>query len=127
MQDRFTRTDPGAWWNLMLVLALLGCLLGVAYLLNRCQQRRAGREGIQPMGLFLRVQRQLGLSLRDRWRLWRLAGVLNIEHPTALLISARLYDETVKHYCAGRGWFKVSVRTVHHFASIRRRLFQADE
>ena len=75
------------------------------------------------MGLYLRVQRQLGLSLSDRWRLWRLARAIGIEHPTALLISVSMYDDAVRRYCAGQGWFRSRAPRVSHFTAIRKRLF----
>ena len=72
------------------------------------------------MSLYLRLQSKLGLPMLDRWRLWRVACTLNIEHPTALLISEKLYDEAVQRYRRSPG----RVGTAAQLASIRARLFE---
>jgi len=123
MRDRFNQPDPDAGRKLVLVLGMLACLLALVWLVHRFQQRRARVATLQPMGLYLRVQSKLGLSLLDRWRLWQLAQVLRIEHPTALLISARMYDEVVKEYCGGQGWLGSRARFATHFTSLRHQLF----
>ena len=124
MRDKFTEAEPGVGWNLIYVLALLACLLAIAWLFNRWQQRRANSQVLEPMSLYLRVQRKLGLSPLDQWRLWRLAKVSRAEHPAALLISARMYDEAVRQYCSARGRLGDRSGAAPHFASIRSRLFR---
>lgn len=107
----------------MLILAILGCLLASLFLLTRWQQRRGQSPGLQPLVLYRRVLRKLGLPLADRWRLWWLARVLRVSHPTALLISAPLYDEAVQRYCASTGWLGHRQRAAPRLVAIRRRLF----
>jgi hypothetical protein len=126
MRQGFTQTESNIWLKVILIIALVACVIVLAQLLSRLQQLKSRPRRPHPMALFRRVQNKLGLSPADRWCLWWLARVLNIENPTALLISARLYDQAVYRYCTSRGWICNRARAAPRFAAIRQRVFDTD-
>lgn len=125
LEHRFSEAEPGVGFSLVYVFALLAVLLGAAWLMNQWQRRRANSTSVEHMGLYLRVQKKLGFSLWDRWRLWRLAKITETEYPTVLLISEKLYDGAVRNYCTSRGWITDRAGAAPQLASIRSRLFPA--
>lgn len=127
MQERFSKADPEAVTQMLAVLVMLAGVFGLVYVLLRIQRRKSRPRQAQPMSLYLRTQRKLGLSLADCWWLWRLAATLRIAHPTALLISFRMFDEAVQEYCRGHGWLGDRTMAAPRFSAIRQRLFGATQ
>lgn len=127
IQDRFTQGNPEAVWQIALAAVVLIGILALTWVLGRVQQRRQQPKNPKPMEFFRRVQRRLRLSPADRFRLWRLARVTGVEHPTALLISPQFYDEAVAAYCATHGAFGSRAPSAPAYAALRARLFAAQE
>jgi hypothetical protein len=123
VHERFLFGEPEMTKGLLTSVMAIALMLGSAWLLYRWQKRSLRPTPAQPMALYRRVVNKLGFSLVDRWLLWRLARDCAIDHPTALLISSRLYDRAVEHYCAGNGLFFARTRKAVTFASIRQQLF----
>jgi len=123
MRHGFTQSEPGMWWNIMLVMIMISASLSLIWLLHRIQRRRSEPAKPQPMGLYIRVLGNLKLPLLDRWWLWRLAKALNIAHPTALLISEHLYDQAVRQYCQNKSSSRGASGAKSRFAAIRSSLF----
>jgi len=126
MRNHLNQPRPDLAWNIFLVAVFLGCVIGIVWLLSRWQQASPRATRLHPMALYRRVAAKLGLSVVDRWWLWRLARVVGVDHPTALLISVRQYDQSVRQYHASRGWLGRRAGAGEHFASIRSRLFETD-
>lgn len=120
---RFVFGEPELIEGVITAVLAISLLLLVAWLLYHWQRRRQNPAPAQPLSLYRRVLGKLGLSLPERWLLRRLAKASGIEHPTALLISARLYDRAVQRYCAGSDLFFARAGKAATFAMIRRRLF----
>jgi hypothetical protein len=123
VHDRFVSGEPQMYQGILAFLLLIALAVGSAWLLYRWQKRGLRPTPSQPMSLYRRVTRKLGMPIIDRWLLWRLAKSSGIEHPTALLVSSRMYDGAVEQYCAGTGLFFARAGKAASFASIRRRLF----
>ncbi|MBI4579830.1 MAG: hypothetical protein HY718_09020 [Planctomycetes bacterium] len=117
MHRQFRDSDPQVYMRLVVAVLSIVAIFGIIRLLAWMQRRRLGAVKPQPLSLYMRVQAQLKLPLLDRWRLWRMAKALRIEHPTAMLISPVLYDEAVQRYGQGRAG------TQARLANIRLRLF----
>lgn len=113
------------WFKIILFLALIGGLMGLGWMLSRIQRRRQAPRRPQPMALYQRVQEAVGLSVAERWWMWRLAKALKLTNPTALLISEVLYDKAVGRFCGGASWFGRSAAAAQQFSAIRHRLFGA--
>ncbi len=126
MQDRFNQSDPTIGWKLLLVAVILGAIFALASILSRLQKRRDEPNKPQPMALFVRVQRKLGLPRLDRLRLWWLVRTRRINNPAALLISAQYFDDAVEGYCQSDGWFGSRLTASSGFAAIRQQLFGSD-
>lgn len=114
----FSRSDPEAVEQIIIFLIFVGAGLFVGWILLQWQLRRAEPAKQQPMLLFRKLQRRLGLSLLERWRLWRLAATLKLPHPAALLISAQTFDGAVQKYTGKRA-------RSHIFDRIRAKLFRS--
>lgn len=123
IHHRFLFGEPDAYKGIFTSLLVIALIIGLSYILYRWQKRRQQPAPAQPMGLYRRVLAKLGLSFFERWLLRRLAKAYAIEHPTALLISARLYDRAVEQYCARAGFLLAHIGKATTFAMIRRRLF----
>lgn len=123
MRQGFTALDPNTLRDLILALLMIGSLLVLAWMLHRKQLRDEAANGINPMALFIRMMTRLGLPVVDRVRMWHLARVLRIPHPTALLISTTLFRKACEDYCATRGWMGPRARAVAHLNAIARQLF----
>lgn len=89
IRDRFA--DGGTWGEM--VLAILGLAAFVAFLFVVFGvQRRVHRKEIDnPRKLFRTLITQLGLTVRQRDLLRRIAGDLRLEHPTILLLGPSIY------------------------------------
>jgi hypothetical protein len=120
---RFLHGEPELVRNVVLAVLTICLVLAVPLLLHRWQRRRQQPTPAQPMALYRRVLSKMGLTVIERWLLWRLARNSGMEHPTALLISSRLYDAAVDHYCAGDGLFVTRAGKAASYAAIRRRVF----
>jgi hypothetical protein len=118
VQQYFNTPAPQMYVNIGIALLAIVSVYMLMKLLNYLQNRRQEESRARPMALFLRVQSQMGLSLPERWNLWRLAKTLKVANPTALLISPVLFDRAVAEYGARR-----SGTTRQQLAAIRRRLF----
>lgn len=123
MHRRFLQGEPDMMEGIVTAVLSIGLLALVTWLLYRWQSRRQQPPPIQPMSLFKRVLSRLDLSVPERWLLRRLARASGIPHPTALLISARLYDSAVERYCAAGEMAFARAGKAATFAAIRRRLF----
>jgi hypothetical protein len=126
MQERFVSGEPNASRGILTTVVALGLLFGAVLLLYRWQRRRRRPSPAQPMSLYRRVLGKLGLSMVDRWWLWRLARFSRTEHPTAMLISSRLYDTAVGRFCASQGLFLSRAGSAVSFRAIRQKLFGAE-
>ncbi len=120
---RFLHGEPELLRNIFLAVLTVCLVLAIPLLLHRWQRRRQQPTPAQPMALYRRVLGKMGLTIIERWLLWRLARHSRMEHPTALLISSRLYDAAVDHYCAGGGLFVTRAGKAASYAAIRRRIF----
>lgn len=123
VQHRFLFGEPELIRGLLTAALAMGLVLLVIGMSYRWQKRRQQPAPTQPMALFRRVLSKMGLTVIERWLLWRLARNSGLEHPTALLISTRLYDGAVDRYCAGSGLFFARAGKAASFAAIRRRIF----
>lgn len=123
VQHRFLFGEPELIRGLFTAALAMGLVLLVIGMSYRWQKRRQQPAPTQPMALFRRVLSKMGLTVIERWLLWRLARNSGLEHPTALLISTRLYDGAVDRYCAGSGLFFARAGKAASFAAIRRRIF----
>jgi hypothetical protein len=126
MHHRFVSGEPQVLQGVLAAIVTLALLLGSIWLLYRWQKRWNRPAPTQPMTFFRRVTGKLGLSMLDRWWLWRLARSSGLEHPTAMLISSRLYDSVVERYCAGQGVFLSRAGSAVSFTAIRRKLFSGE-
>lgn len=91
----FNRSDPTIFITIVTTFAVLGAGLLIAALWQHIQELRLSPEKRQPMVLFRRLQKGLGLSYVERWRMWWLARRSAVEHPAALLISESLFDACI--------------------------------
>lgn len=123
MHLRFVKPEAGISWKVPLVLGLLLVALILAMVLARMERRRVlTYHKPKPMRLYLRCLRGLQIGWWDIWHMWRLARRLQVDHPTALLISAPLYDNAVERYCQEGNPFMVAI-TRGRFVRLRRGLF----
>ena len=123
MQSRFSDADPNVPWHVFLAIIMLVALVGLVWMGYRIQRRRGESNELSPMGLFRKVQAGLGMPIWDRLRLWHAAHVLQIQHPTALLISAGQFDKATQHYLRGPGAIRTRTGAAQQLAAIRERLF----
>ncbi|GMU21438.1 MAG: hypothetical protein AMXMBFR13_15310 [Phycisphaerae bacterium] len=124
MQQRFSVPVPDIWFQILLGLVILGGLLGLVWTMGLLQRRRSEPAQLQPAALYRRAVRCLNLPLTDAWRLWRLARITRMPHPTSILLSPVLFDTAVQNYCATRGWLRSRAGAEPHFAILRRKLFE---
>lgn len=123
MKHRFSVPNPHVWHEILLAVGILAGLVGMLWIVWRWQRWRSGHGEMGPVDLYRHVLTRLDLPVGDLWRLWRLARVVRLPHPTAVLINATLFDEAVAQYCAGHGWLGPRSRAATQFATIRKRLF----
>ncbi len=124
MRTRFDQTDPELYWKIPFVAALLIIGLLLVALLGYLERRRQRQENKpQPMRLYLWCLAKLHVPWADMLRLWRVARALRLRHPTALLISPRLYDAAVAKYWAGHWRGKHGGALPARFKTIRELLF----
>lgn len=128
MSDWFNENQSQAGSSVLLRIVLflmsLACIFFFIYMVSQIDRRRREPGKPQPMALFFHVLSELDLPFLDRWRLWRVVKSLAIEHPTALLISEKLYDQAVDHYCKNSHWLFNRRSARQRFACIRKRLFE---
>lgn len=97
---QFQETDPLLWVKTVAVLVLLTIAVILVCVLVRLQRRGDTEQGKpRPMRLFLSSLIRMKVPLLDIVQLWCLTRRLRIAHPTALLISAVLFDDAVNRYC----------------------------
>jgi hypothetical protein len=123
IHTRFADADPNATWHVTLVIIMLVALILLVWMVYRIQRRRGESKEQSPMGLFWKVLARLGLPMWDRIRLWHVAHVLQIRHPTALLISAGQFDEAARRYLRGPGMIRMRTGAAQQFAAVREELF----
>jgi hypothetical protein len=114
----FSRSDPTIMITVVTVIGLICLGMLIAAMWQRIREWRMEPARRQPMALFRRLQRQLGLRWMDRWRLWRLARRLQLPHPSALLISELYFDQCVEKAA------KMGGGTIDTYLSLRKHLFQ---
>ncbi len=124
MGSRFEQPDPNLYWKIPLVMLLFTGAIFLTWFLYRLQRRRQGvDQSPQPMRLYLRAMRELGLPGPDLWYLYRLAKRLSLPHPTALLVSVQYYDYILAADCCDKAG-KVLNRARHkRLTAIRTILF----
>lgn len=120
--DWFNRSDPTIFITIISTFAVLGVGLLIAALWQHIQELRLSPEKRQPMVLFRQLQKRLGLSYVERWRMWWLARRTAHEHPAALLISEVRFDACIVE--AGYAPAGQAVGVVK-FQRIRAKLFAA--
>lgn len=127
MGSRFEQPDPNLYWKIPLVILLFTAAILLTWFLYRLQRRRQGLDqSPQPIRLYLRAMRELGLPGPDLWYLYRLAKRLSLPHPTALLVSAQYYDHILAADCCDKAG-KVLNRARHQrLTAIRAILFGRD-
>jgi hypothetical protein len=123
MHQQFSRSDPHIWQEILLGLAIVGGIVALAWVAWYVQSWSGQKTQAGPMSLYRNVLGRMDLPPGDLWRLWRLAKVVHMPHPTAVLISAELYDEAVKEYGTTTGWLGSRRSAAAQFAGIRARLF----
>lgn len=126
MHQQFSNSNPHMWWELLLGVGVLAGIVGVLWVAWFWQRSHGDQVELRPMALYRQVLGRLGLPASDVWRLKRLARVVGIPQPTAVLISSELYDEAVDKYCASRGPFGARTGARAAYADIRSRLFTPD-
>src|SRR6476659_3582968 len=95
-QRWFSRSDPTIFITVISLIGLICLGLLIAAVWQRIQDWGLEPARRQPMRLFCRLMRQLGIGWLDRWRLWRMARGLKLPHPAAVLISELYFDECVE-------------------------------
>jgi hypothetical protein len=127
MGESFSREDPNGGLSIVIrilcMLISLACIFALIYMINRIQRRRANPGKARPFAVFWRMQAGLGLGLLDRFRLWRLARHIDLDQPTALLISENLFDQAVAAYTQKSYLFASRGGIAASFATLRHRLF----
>ncbi len=124
MRSHFEESDPELYWKIPVVAFLLLVAISLVVLLGYLELRRQRRENKpQPIRLYLWCLAKLQVPWPDILRLYRLARALRLSHPTALLISPRLYDAAVTKYWAGHWRGKRGGEPPLQFRAIRERLF----
>ena len=125
MNERFNTIEPDISHDVTFVVIMVAGLLGLAWILQR-RQRRARLAGeIHPRVFLRKVMRKLQLSWGQRLRLWDVARVLNLEQPTAVLISEPLFKELAEQYCQSKSLIGDRNGVAGELEQIRRRLFRA--
>ena len=124
LQDRFSESDPTVPIRIVIVICLLVIAVFLVWLLAHLQQRRQLPSRPQPMRMYLRLQRKLRLPLVDTIRMWHLATVVEVEHPTVLLISPTLFDDAAERFCKTSGFLGSRADAAGALAAIRKRLFR---
>jgi hypothetical protein len=131
MGESFSKDDPGGGLGILIrilcMLICLACIFGLVYMISRIQRRRANPHQARPFAVFWRMQAGLGLGILDRLRLWRLARHINLDQPTALLISEQLFDQAVATYSRKPSRFASQGGIATSFAAVRHQLFGSSE
>ena len=124
IQEQFANKDPQtATSYIAIVFALLAFGVLLMWLFTRLQRAGSRAAAPHPMNLYWRMLSRLGLPFGARWRLWRLVRAVDVEHPTALLISPNFYDDVVKKYCSLKGISLKGESGPQSFRSLRAKLF----
>jgi hypothetical protein len=89
IRDRFA--DGGGWADMVLTLLGLAVFVGLLFVVFEVQRRIRRKEIDHPRKLFRTLMTQLGLTVRQRDLLRRMARELRIEHPTILLLGPGIY------------------------------------
>jgi hypothetical protein len=89
IRDRFA--DGGAWANMVLALLGLAAFVGLLFVMFEVQRRIRRKEIDHPRKLFRTLMTQLGLTVRQRDLLRRMARELRLEHPTILMLGPGIY------------------------------------
>lgn len=105
--------------DIMVVLGLVLTLISALSVLGWLMQQR-----LQPHRLvvFSRLGKALGLGLRDRWLLWRIARHEALPTPTALLLTPGTLGHAARRHALGQGRRRGPL-ALARAASIRRHLF----
>jgi hypothetical protein len=103
-QQWFGRNDPTVLVTIVSLAGVIALGLVIASLWQRIQDWGLEPARRQPMKLFRKLQRALGVSWRDRWCLWRISRCLNLPHPAALLISELYFEQCVDKLQSTSGW-----------------------
>lgn len=124
MGSRLQEPDPDTSWKTLVVILLLALTVLLTWVLYSLQRRWQNQiASPQPMRLYLRTLRMLGVPTPDIWRLWLLARRLQIRHPTALLISSALFDKAVADDCCNDHGQVIRPVRRHRLMTIRAMLF----
>jgi hypothetical protein len=89
IRDRFA--DGGTWGDMVLTLSGLAAFVVFLFVVFGVQRRVHRKDIDNPRKLFRTLMTQLGLTVRQRDLLRRMAGDLRLEHPTILLLGPGAY------------------------------------
>jgi hypothetical protein len=89
IRDRFA--DGGTWGEMILTLLGLAAFVAFLFVAFGIQRRVCRKEIDNPRKLFRTLMTQLGLTVRQRDLLRRMAGDLRLAHPTILLLGPGPY------------------------------------
>jgi hypothetical protein len=108
IRDRFA--DGGGWGDMALTLLGLAAFVAFLFVVFAIQRRIHRKEIDNPRKLFRTLMTQLGLTVRQRDLLRRMAGDLRLEHPTILLLGPGAYWSHAEQW---RGQFARDPATIH--------------
>ena len=123
LERRFSQSEPDIGVKILVIVAVFVGTVLLFALLNRLQKRKSDPNIERPFRLFLKTMKCLRIPWRDRWRLWRVARALRLEHPTALLISPQAYDAALRDLARKPGLFGARPATRQALADLRLRIF----
>ncbi len=123
MQNRFSQPETDLGGKLLALVVLLVATFLIFALINRIQKRKVDPNVEKPYPLFFKAMRRMKLSWSDRWRLWRMAGSLELEHPTALLISRSYFETAIQEFCGRESLLGSRESARRPLTALRDRLF----
>jgi hypothetical protein len=126
LHNRFSESEPDVGWKIVALVVIFLAAVFCFAMLNRLQKRQVDPNVEKPGRLFRRAMKHLKLRRRDRWRLWRVAGALRLEHPAALLLSPNYYDGAIRDYCAGSSLLGNRHAARRALTELRQRIFTED-
>ena len=112
----------GSFGEVILAVFAIVVLLCVVALVFRFQQRRQGRELNNAEKLYRSLLNRLGLSVRQRDLLRRIASEQHLDNPTVLLLGRRVFE---RHARRGLATGNASPDETRRIEELADRLFPA--